>query len=39
MKVVAVTNSYPAAKLAAAHRVVESLDGLTPAALRELFAE
>jgi HAD superfamily hydrolase (TIGR01509 family) len=39
MQVVAVTNSYPAAKLAAAHRVVESLDGLTPAALRELFAE
>jgi beta-phosphoglucomutase len=38
MKVVAVTNSYPAPKLGAAHRVVDSLQGLTPASLRELFA-
>jgi HAD superfamily hydrolase (TIGR01509 family) len=38
MKVVAVTNSYPAAKLSAAHRVVDSLAELTPASLRELFA-
>jgi beta-phosphoglucomutase len=37
MKVVAVTNSYPAAKLGAAHRVVDSLAGLTPAELRSLF--
>jgi len=39
MKVVAVTNSYPAAKLGAAHRVVDSLQGLTPGSLRELFGE
>jgi HAD superfamily hydrolase (TIGR01509 family) len=38
MRVVAITNSYPAAKLAAAHRVVDSLAGLTPAGLRSLFA-
>lgn len=37
MKVVAVTNSYPAAKLGAAHRVVASLLGLTVPSLRELF--
>lgn len=37
MKVVAVTNSYPAAKLGAAHRVVDSLLGLTAPSLRELF--
>lgn len=37
MKVVAVTNSYPAAKLASADRVVESLAGLQPAMLRGLF--
>lgn len=37
MKVVAVTNSYPAAKLGAAHRVVDSLEGLTAPALRALF--
>jgi beta-phosphoglucomutase len=38
MKVLAVTNSYPAAKLAAAHRVVDSLAGLDAAGLRQLFA-
>ena len=38
MKVLAVTNSYPAAKLAAAHRVVSSLAGLDTAGLRQLFA-
>jgi len=38
MKVLAVTNSYPAAKLAAAHRVVGSLAGLDSAGLRQLFA-
>jgi beta-phosphoglucomutase len=38
MKVVAVTNSYPAAKLAAADRVVGSLEGLTLASLWALFA-
>jgi beta-phosphoglucomutase len=37
MRVVAVTNSYPAARLGAAHRVVDSLAGLTPAELRSLF--
>lgn len=37
MKVVAVTNSYPAAKLGAAHRVVDSLEGLTVPSLRALF--
>jgi HAD superfamily hydrolase (TIGR01509 family) len=38
MKVVGVTNSYPAERLTAAHKVVASLEGLTPAALRqELF--
>jgi len=37
MKVVAVTNSYPAEKLSAADRVVESLAGLRPAMLRGLF--
>jgi HAD superfamily hydrolase (TIGR01509 family) len=38
MKVLAVTNSYPAAKLAAAHRVVDSLADLDSAGLRQLFA-
>ena len=38
MKVVAVTNSYPAEKLTAAHRVVASLEGLDSAGLRALFA-
>lgn len=38
MRVLAVTNSYPAAKLAAAHRVVDSLAGLDSAGLRQLFA-
>jgi HAD superfamily hydrolase (TIGR01509 family) len=38
MKVVAVTNSYPAAKLDAAHRVVDSLLGLEEDGLRALFA-
>lgn len=38
MKVVAVTNSYPAAKLGAAHRVVESLAGLRTSDLHALFA-
>ncbi len=37
MKVVAVTNSYPAAKLAAANRVVASLHGLEMTSLQELF--
>lgn len=37
MKVVAVTNSYPAAKLSAAHLVVPSLEGLAAAGLRDLF--
>lgn len=37
MKVVAVTNSYPAAKLSAAHRVVASLEGLEARDLRALF--
>lgn len=38
MKVVAVTNSYPAAKLGAAHRVVDTLAGIDSASLRALFA-
>jgi HAD superfamily hydrolase (TIGR01509 family) len=38
MKVVAVTHSYPAPKLAAAHRVVEGLAGVTSGELRVLFA-
>ncbi len=38
MKVVAVTNSYPAAKLGAAHRVVDTLAGLDATSLRALFA-
>jgi beta-phosphoglucomutase-like phosphatase (HAD superfamily) len=38
MTVVGVTNSYPAAKLSAAHRVVESLEGLAPDDLRALVA-
>jgi beta-phosphoglucomutase len=38
MKVVAVTNSYPAAKLGAAHRVVDTLSGIDGASLRALFA-
>lgn len=37
MKVVGVTNSYPATKLAAAHRVVDTLEGLTLEALVDLF--
>jgi beta-phosphoglucomutase len=37
LKVVAVTNSFPAARLQAAHRVVDSLAGLPLASLRELF--
>jgi len=38
MKVLAVTNSFAAEKLSAAHRVVESLAGLDAASLRQLFA-
>lgn len=38
MTVVGVTNSYPASKLSAAHRVVRSLEGLGPADLRALVA-
>lgn len=38
MTVVAVTSSYPAAKLSAARLVVDSLEGLEPAGLRALFA-
>ena len=38
MTVVAVTNSYPAVKLSAAHRVVTSLEGLATVDLRELVA-
>jgi HAD superfamily hydrolase (TIGR01509 family) len=38
MKVVAVTNSYPASKLGAAHRVVATLDGLQRDDLQLLFA-
>jgi beta-phosphoglucomutase-like phosphatase (HAD superfamily) len=38
MKVVAVTNSYPAEKLGAAHRVVPTLEGLDGPSLRSLFA-
>ena len=38
MKVLAVTNSFPAHKLSGAHRVVESLAGLDAASLREMFA-
>ena len=38
MKVVAITNSYPAARLGTAHRVVDSLEGLTLAELKSLFA-
>jgi beta-phosphoglucomutase len=38
MKVVAVTNSYPRPKLAAAHRIVESLAELRLEDLRQLFA-
>jgi beta-phosphoglucomutase len=37
MRVVAVTHSYPAARLSAAHQVVEGLAGLRPAELRSLF--
>jgi HAD superfamily hydrolase (TIGR01509 family) len=37
MKVVAVTHSYPAAKLGAAHRVVDGLSGLRSEELRGLF--
>lgn len=38
MKVVGVAHSYPAEKLRAAHRVVDSLAGLDPGGLRALFA-
>jgi HAD superfamily hydrolase (TIGR01509 family) len=38
MKVVGVAHSYPAEKLRAAHRVVDSLAGLDPGSLRALFA-
>jgi HAD superfamily hydrolase (TIGR01509 family) len=38
MKVVAVANSYPATKLSAAHRVVDSLEGLRPEGLHDLFS-
>ena len=37
MKVVGVAHSYPAEKLRAAHRVVDSLVGLDAGALRGLF--
>jgi HAD superfamily hydrolase (TIGR01509 family) len=37
MRVVAVTHSYPAARLSAAHHVVESLAPLRPEGLRALF--
>jgi hypothetical protein len=37
MKVVAVTNSYPAAKLFSADRVVPSLEGVSVDSLRALF--
>jgi beta-phosphoglucomutase-like phosphatase (HAD superfamily) len=37
MKVVAVSNSFPAAKLSAAHRVVASLEGLANDGLQALF--
>jgi HAD superfamily hydrolase (TIGR01509 family) len=39
MKVVGVTNSYPADKLRAAHRVVDSLADLDVDSLRGLFEE
>lgn len=39
MKVIGVTHSYPAAKLQAAHRVVDSLAAVQPSSLRELFAD
>jgi beta-phosphoglucomutase len=38
MTVVAVTNSYPAVRLSAAHRVVTSLEGLAAKELRDLVA-
>jgi beta-phosphoglucomutase-like phosphatase (HAD superfamily) len=38
MRVVAVTTSYPASRLTAAHQVVESLDQLRPSDLRALFS-
>jgi beta-phosphoglucomutase len=38
LKVVGVANSYPPARLAAAHHVVPSLVGMGPASLRVLFA-
>jgi beta-phosphoglucomutase-like phosphatase (HAD superfamily) len=37
MKVVGVAHSYPAEKLRAAHRVVESLAGVDAGSLRGLF--
>jgi len=39
MKVVGVAHSYPAEKIRAAHRVVSSLVGLSPADLRGLFED
>jgi beta-phosphoglucomutase-like phosphatase (HAD superfamily) len=38
MKVVGVAHSYPAERLQAAHRVVDSLAGFDPGCLRGLFA-
>jgi sugar-phosphatase len=38
MKVVGVAHSYPADRLRAAHRVVDSLAGFEPGSLRGLFA-
>ncbi len=37
MKVLGVTHTYPAAKLSAAHHLVDALTGLTPASLQALF--
>jgi len=37
MKVLAVANSYPAQALGSAHRVVHSLEGLSPREMRTLF--
>jgi beta-phosphoglucomutase len=39
MKVIGVTHSYPAVKLQAAHRVVDSLAAVQPSSLRELFED
>lgn len=38
MRVLAVAHTYPADRLRGAHSVVDTLDGLSPAALRALFA-